>query len=365
LSLLKFILAAVLQAAILASAFAAGGAEPAPKGPGLLTEIKRALSQRPAAEVWEEAVASPSTSRALPLMTGLLRRTSDPSYAGRAALWLGHYSYGAGRVEEALGYFEQSLQRPGDEATRAEAGFWAAQCRSLLGRPAQETGTGRSGVHAVLGQVVAHDVELRGGEIETAWRGYLSLEGDARQAGCVGPLLYRLGLIASAVPGRAWGHDSPWAVLDRLAQGAPAAPERALYEQMVPVGPTASEPPETEKPDAGSTPAAESGPAPEREATPAAAPAASSAPEAGTVEAGAGAPYYAVQLGAFIDGDRAEREYRRLQGSGLTVRLDQEEMNGRIYYKIRLGHHASRAEAEERARRECRGLDWQVVRISP
>jgi cell division septation protein DedD len=74
---------------------------------------------------------------------------------------------------------------------------------------------------------------------------------------------------------------------------------------------------------------------------------------------------YSVQLGAFRDRERARQEMERLVGRDLSVRLDREESDGTLLYKIRLGRCASKEEAEDLARRLCRGLTWQVVRISP
>ncbi len=207
---------------------------PPEEHPGLFEEIKSRLSGRSAEQIWDEASRMPSAMAAVPLMEALAKRTGEPEYSGRAALWLGHFYYGAGQIEDALTWFEQAEEQKGDKPT-AEPAFWAAQCRNLLGRPNEAAAeSAEQGTDGVLAAVAEHDGELRTGELAAALDGYLSLEGAARRAGCLGPLLYRIGLVASTAAGRNVGRRIDWDLVKGWEPGAAASPERGLVAAMAP-----------------------------------------------------------------------------------------------------------------------------------
>jgi cell division septation protein DedD len=369
--------AAVCLCAPAVFAQSAGG-----KRPGLLEEIRSRLSFRSASEVWEEARLTPSVDQARTMMESLLERRGDPVYAARAALWLGHFEYGAQQTERALVYFETGVAKAPSGPERDEALFWASQCRALLDRD-DHGGAGAGGMFGVLQAVARIDGELRAGRAEEALRGYLSLEGDARRAGCLGPLLYRVGL-AGAAGADERGPGGVRDVIARWERDAPVSPERALAAAITPE-PVA--PPPLSSP-AGADSAAGAGVAAPVESgsdstAPTSAPskAAADAPDPAAPENGPhpsdigadrpeetgadAAPIYAVQLGAFADPERARSRLAQLTAQGLPVRLEREERDGETLYKIRLGEARSREEAQEMALRFCRGLEYRIVRVEP
>ena len=91
--------------------------------------------------------------------------------------------------------------------------------------------------------------------------------------------------------------------------------------------------------------------------------AAGAAGAAATQTGGDGA--FTVQLGSFQDADRAAIEARRLQGLGLPVRVEIEEVGGAAWHRLRFGRYRTREEAEESALARCTGLGWRVVRAVP
>jgi hypothetical protein len=354
-----------LLAAVCLCAPAVFAQSPGGKRPGLLQEIRSRLSFRSASEVWEEARLNPSVDQARPMMESLLERRGDPLYAARAALWLGHLEYGAQQTERALEFFEVAAGKAEAGPERAEASFWATQCRALLGR-GDDRASRTGGLFGVLEAMARADAELRAGRAGEALRGFILLEGDARRAGCLGPLLYRIGL-ANASTGGADARDSGpiWEVIARWAHDAPVSPERALAAAMVPE--PAARPQPTPPPTVGDSTggAGASGAGPN-----------SAGPDgAGASGAGSGSAEpdgssrrssaYAVQLGAFHDPERARSRLAQLTAQGLPVRVEREERDGETFYKIRLGEARSREEAQELALRFCRGLEYQIVRVEP
>ncbi len=173
-------------------------------GTGILREIQGRLQQAPGVEVWEEARRLPSAEDAAPLMAHLAGRAQDPLYAARAALWLGHYHYGAGQIEAALQYFKRAGAVDDSPAVRPEAAFWTAQCRNLLGLAAEATQVDPAAVDqpGLFTRLAELDGRLRLGDLDGALRGYLSLEGVARRVRCLAPLYYRLGLVLQSGGGR-------------------------------------------------------------------------------------------------------------------------------------------------------------------
>jgi cell division septation protein DedD len=343
-------------------------------GSGLLRNLRDRLTRHGGPEALREAMLLPDAAEARQVMEGLAGRGGDPIVSARAALWVGHYHYGAGDAEAALTWFAKAHDAGGGPAERAESDFWLAQCRNLLGR-AQESDAGErgEGSPAVLARVARFDGELRVGSVESALRGYLGLEREARAAGCLGPLLYRLGLAASS---GAAGSALDQVAVDSWAPDCVVSPEYALVREMRPFVPAAAPAaPATgdstaatfaEAPAADTTSAPEAGLSPESalgvsragETTPA------TGTGAGSASAGGDRPF-CVQLGSFHDAERAAREAARLQRLGLPVRIEVEEADGETWHRLRLGRYGSREEAEESALTRCTGLEWRIVRVGP
>lgn len=347
--------------------------------PGLFRNLRDRLMGRGGAEALREAMLLPDAGAVREVMEGLAGRTGDEVVAARAAIWVGHYRYGAGDTEAALTWFERAREAGGGPAERAESDFWTAQCRNLLGRSQEGDPGGESeGTTTVLGRVARLDGELRVGRVESALRGYLGLEGEARQAGCLGPLLYRVGLVAaSGIDGRAWG----WPTVRAWAPACAGAPEYALVQAMQPPPLPASAPAAAGDRDSSASPFAEA---------PGARPAGSGAPpddvsdaagelaveqrnapgddvagEATAAATARGDAAFSIQVGSFHDGARAAREARRLEGLGLAVRVEAEENGTGSWYRLRFGRFRTSEEAEETALARCTGLEWRIVRVGP
>jgi cell division septation protein DedD len=322
----------------------------------------------------------PNAGEARGVIEGLAGRGGDDVVAARAALWVGHYHYGAGDAGTALIWFEKAREANGGPAERSESDFWVAQCRNLLGRVQEsEPGDQNEGVAAVLGRVARLDGELRVGLVESALRGYLELEADARRAGCLGPLLYRFGLAAAS--GAAGGNPG-WPTVRAWGPACATSPEYALVQAMRPLRPPAASVGSSGNADSTVTPFVETAGAPPADPGPipdAVSPdssrsegvvrrppdgaAAGAADAAATRTGGDGA--FTVQLGSFHDADRAAIEARRLQGLGLPVRVEIEEVEGAVWHRLRFGRYRTREEAEESALARCTGLGWRVVRAVP
>lgn len=348
--------------------------------PGLLRGIRERLIPPDPQRAWDEAAGLPAAAEAVPLMEHLAGRGGEEG--GRAALWLGHFAYGAGDEVSALPWFERASEALEDPARHAEAEFWVRHCRSLLGRSVGPASTRRGPTddpHAVLARMAALDADLRLGRAAEARRGYLELHDAARDAGCLGPLLYRLGLVLAAGPGEAAGLD--WETLSEWSAVPSASPERALLRAMQPA-PREVAPVRREDSPAGERDGrrfSEPGPADTAAAPAVAADSAAAALGAGPADGGSGAGpdggatdapassegAFTVQLGSFLDPERARLEARRLEGLGLNVRLDRFQSDDGERHRIRLGNFRSREEAEELARTRCTGLDWRVVRLEP
>lgn len=197
--------ARVILSALVCATAAAPPAARTRTGPGLLREIQVRLTQAQGVEIWEEARRLPSAEDAAPLMEHLAGRTQDPLYSARAALWLGHYHYGAGQIEPALQHFTRAAAAGRDSpVVMPEAAFWAAQCRNLLGLPVggSDEEEGPDAPSGLFRRLAEFDGHLRLGDLDSALNGYLSLEGMARRVRCLAPLYYRLGLVMHAGGGR-------------------------------------------------------------------------------------------------------------------------------------------------------------------
>jgi hypothetical protein len=350
------------------------------RGPRLLRNLRDRLTGHGGPEALREAMLLPNAGAAREVMEGLTGRGGDGVVAARAALWVGHYHYGAGDAETALTWFEEARETNGGPSERAESDFWVAQCRNLLGRVQErELGDRSQGVAAVLGRVARLDGELRVGRVESALRGYLELEADARRAGCLGPLLYRFGLAAAS--GAVVG-DLGWPTVRAWGPACAISPEYALVQVMRPSRPpTASvgfsgagdstatpfaEAPGTSSASPGLIPDAVTPDSLRSEGAGRTPPGgfATGASDAARTQAG-GDGSFTVQLGSFHDPERAAREARRLQGLGLPVLVEVEEVEGGTLHRLRFGRYRTREEAEESALVRCTGLGWRVVRIGP
>jgi cell division septation protein DedD len=365
----------LLAVFLVVAGLAAGGVTPAcaQEREGRTTSIFRGLRDRllgrGGPDALREAMLLPDGRAAREVMEGLAGRGGDAVTAARAALWLGHYHYGAGDTEAALGWFEKARSGDGGAAERAESDFWTAQCRNLLGR-AQDAapGGGGEGAAAVLGRVARLDGELRVGRVESALRGYVDLEGEARQAGCLGPLLYRIGLAASAGAGTG---EIGWSTVAAWAPSCVASPEYALVRAMQPAVVVPAAAPAASPGDTLAVPFVEAAGGPGTGASGLEHPATTGATEA--INAG-GAPVaaaeaadgeYSIQLGSYRDADRARAEAARLGDLGLAVRLDVRTENGETRNRILLGRYRSQDEAEETALARCTGLEWRIIRVEP
>ncbi len=348
------LVAAALTGPVLPRAEAQG--EP-PRRTGIWGEIRDWLTRADAAELVARAGSIPSAAEAFPLYEAAASR--DRSAAAQAAcLWLGHFHHGAGDLTAALYWYEKGADLEADPGPRAEAIFWTTQCRELLGREGEGglPRAERGGVHDLLRRIAEADGLVRRGRGADAIASYLALEDEARRAGCVGPLLYRLGLVAAG--GRGNGLET--GQLQTLARVAAASPERAQVSALVSVEP--SSPPPAPAGEAGrGTYFAEV--AAGDTARSAFDPAAS---EGAVAEAAPGAsrPAFAVQLGAFRDPAGARREAERLRDLGLEARIEEEEVGNERFHAVRVGTMRSAEEAEEFARTRCTGLSWRVVRVA-
>jgi len=203
--------------------------------PGLLRQIKSRLSFRPATSTWEEARRTGSAEAAARVMEQLAQRHDDPLTAARAGLWLGHLHYGQGDTEGALAFFQDARSVAPAGVEQDEAAFWVAQCRNLLGTSGEgEEGVAPAGLRGALTHMVRLDGALRVGRFDEASRGYLDLEGEARTAGCLGALYYRVGLLAATGVERGLSAAMAWEILHRWEKTVPAGPEHALVAAMAP-----------------------------------------------------------------------------------------------------------------------------------
>lgn len=362
------------------------------RGPRLLRNLRDRLTGRGGPEALREATLLPDAAAAREVMEGLAARGGDEMVAAQASLWVGHYHYGAGDAEAALIWFEKAREANGGPAERSEADFWVAQCRNLLGRVQEsEPGDQGQGVAAVLGRVARLDGELRVGRVESALRGYVALEADARRDGCLGPLLYRFGLAAAS---GAAGADPGWPTVHAWGPACSTSPEYALVQVMRPSRPSSSSVgssgrrdstvtpfveapgvsstgpgagPGADSPDSlGSDRAAAGGTGDGTEGTPGGEASAGGAGAKGGSATRAGADGgFTLQLGSFHDAQRANAEARRLQGLGLAVHVEVEEEEGAAWHRLRFGRYRTREEAEESALARCTGLEWRVVQVGP
>ncbi len=282
---------------------------------GILRGLIEELAPGNPEEIEREAREARDGSEALRLEGILQSRFADDPAGVRAALWVGLYYYGAGEEESALDYFERARSHAKDPELRSRAAFWCEQVRLLTGREplsaAEEPD--RPGFWGTLRQLARADRSIREGRRGEAEAQLLSLEGDARRAGLLGPDLARWGDVLG-LPG-AGRIDRR--TLDPIARACFALPERIRLGEEAP-------PPYS--------------PAPE---------------------------VWSLQFGAFVDRDNAERLKDDLERRDLDVRIDEEDAGGRTWYRVRMGELSGRAPAESLAAGAARaaGIDCQIVRI--
>lgn len=282
--------------------------------PGILRELIGELVPGSPREIEERAAQTRDGAEALRLYGALQARSASSPEGVRAALWVGTYYYGAGEEEASLEYFERARRNARDPELLARAEFWCDQVRLRTGRePLAATGDGSRGGFRTLQAMVRVDRSVREGRRGEAEAELLSIEGEARRAGLLGPYLARWGDLLR-MPGSGRVNR---AVLEPLLDVVADLPERLRL----------------------ALPAA-SAPAPAHES-------------------------WSLQFGAFLEAENAEAQVRALQREGLDLRTDETVEDGRSWYRTRLGAFATRAAAESTAA----GLDlpstapYQIVRV--
>lgn len=328
---------------------------------GFFGGLRNVLSPSNGNETWERARALPRAAEAAPIMEQLARSERDPETGAKAALWMGLYRYGSGDMNAALPYFERASTLQGDDETRHAGKAWAAQCRALLDPKALPKPNGdaigpRSSTFE-LREVLAHaDASVRDGRAEEALAAYLELQGEARSAGMLSLLYYRLGLVVAASAAAGAHLVDPELLHDwepRVAQSA----ERALVVKLEEEGRLIEKPVE---------PAVSEFVAPSEElivtedATLDTLAAAPPPGETGTESA------FVLQLGSFQDRELARAEMQRLVSRGLSVRIEPgSDRDGNQVYRIWLGRGTTREEARSLGDRLLQGIEYQIVEISP
>lgn len=363
-------------------AIALGLIQPAPTSAqddrGILGDLRARMTSGSPLDTWERARSLASAAQAATLMKELVTQTRDPDVSALAALWLGHYSYGGGRLREAHAYFERATQA-GPEETRAEARFWIAHCGNLLATSQPQPSAlpvvePMEHVSEVLAGLAAGDAAIRMGDPRDAVRRYLALEGEARRLHCLAPLYYRVALVVSATEASGRTGDSVgWSTVRSWEAAVAMAPERAIVallesgrmkqgdllteqrgEPPSDPGTQFSEPTEEPAPELPEvSPEPIPPPAPE---TPAAA--------APAVEDDDSLRYFVIQLGAYHDRRSARREMERLTTQGLSVRMEPgRDAEGREIFRIRLGREQTRDEAKDLAARLVAGMEYEILEV--
>jgi len=373
-----------------------------------LLSSSAAVAMAGSEEDWSKALAKPIAKEARPLMESILNRTEDSDYSARAGIWLGQLEYTTGRVEAALPFFRQAESLAGDVALRAEAAFWAEHCGNLLAEsvpgPEETTGSLPGSVTSssdFFRTLAIGDAEIRAGRPVEALRRYLSLEGESRQLGLVGPLAYRVALVVAFA--RSAGETDPlfaWTTLDSWEPDLARSPERGLITALRRRDETLPAPPKNRDTRAATDFAELPGPAPKTQRVQNRSfPAPDFSPPDSLANDYRGGwlnsdrnkqsraearsrdeqnrprveerttprdTRYVIQLGAFSDRNTARREMERLTTRGLSVRLEPgwARDGGRVY-RIQLGQPSSREEQLAFARRRLSGLDYQLVPIEP
>ncbi len=239
-----------------------------------------------APEIEEQALRTRDGAEALRLYGLLQSRFPGTPEGVRAAIWVGLYYYGAGEDEAALGYFERARKYARDPELLGRSDFWCDQVRLRTGRePLSIDEVPAAGRYRAL-QVLAHvDRSVREGRRSEAETYLLSIEGEARRAGLLGPYVARWGDLFR-MPGTGRVNRS---VLAPLIFACSGLPERLRIS-------------------------APADPVPQ------------AAPE-----------LWAIQFGAFLDAGNAARQVEELRRRGLDVRVDETEEDGRTLVPHEVG----------------------------
>ena len=271
------------------------------EGQGILRGLIDNLTPDTPEQMEGDALATRDATEALKRYGSLLARHPDSPEGVRAALWIGLYYYGAGDVTSALEYFERGRKHAKDPGLRSRAEFWCDAARLAAGvepLPDGSDGDRRNAWDSLRGLVRA-DRSIRAGRPGEAEQLLLSLEGDARRGGLLGVLAARWGtVLASGAPGRG-GREG----LRPLRLAIAGLPEEIYFQDR-------AEPPP---------------PAP------------------------AGDETWSIQFGAFLEEDNAKEMRKELEREGCDARIDEEDEEGRHWYRVREGEMSTRAAAESLA----------------
>jgi|GEM_PF-3039582 len=266
-----------------------------------------------------QAVSARDVSTALGLYETLESRHGSRPEGVRASLWLGLYSYGLNDRETALTHFERARSEAKDPELRARADFWCDQARLLTGREplAGDAGLDGSSFWGILRRLTSVDRSIQLGRRGEAEQELLSLEGEARRAGLLGPQIARWGdVLRMPGPGGRTNADA----LSALARATAELPERLQVFGSAHPAPTPPAQPEGE--------------------------------------------VWSVQFGAFLDQLNADALVKILDAKGLDTRIEEGEEQGRHWYRVRLSASFDRAAADSMGRliQEKAGIPCQTVR---
>jgi hypothetical protein len=266
--------------------------------PGILRGLIGELVPGSPHEIEERASQARDGAEALRLYGSLQSRFGASPEGVRAALWVGIYFYGAGEEESSLEYFERARHYARDPELVARAEFWCDQVRLRTGReplPSEE-GRGRGGFRA-LQALVRVDRSIREGRRSEAEAELLSIEGEIRRAGLLGPYMARWGDLLR-MPGSGRVNRT---VLDPFIEAGAGLPERLRL----------------------AVPAPAASPASQEE--------------------------WSLQFGAFLDQENATAQVHEFQRKGLELRIDEATDDGRAWFRTRFGKFTSHAAAESTA----------------
>jgi tetratricopeptide (TPR) repeat protein len=268
-----------------------------------------------------EALATRDATEALKLYGSLLARHPEDPEGVRAAIWIGLYYYGAGDMKTSLEYFERARRRAKSPELESRVAFWCEAARLAAGTEPlpDDSREGRRNAWDLLRELVRVDRSIRAGRPGDAENHLLSLEGDARRGGMLGLLAARWGsLLAMNGPGRG-GPES----LRPLELATAGLPEGIYFQRSA------------------GFPAATPAPAPAPEET------------------------WSIQFGAFLEEENAKEQREQLEEKGCEARIDEEEEEGRHWYRVRMGELPGRAAAESLAAGSAQqsGIPYQIVRV--
>jgi hypothetical protein len=285
--------------------------------PGIFRNLIDNLTPDTPEQLENEAIGTRDAGEALKLYGSLLARHPDTPQGVRAALWIGLYSYGTGDNATALEYFERARKHAREPELRARAAFWCDAARLAAGaEPLPDDRAGGPGDRwEAMRSLVRVDRSIRSDRPREAEEALLSLEGDARRAGLVGLMAARWGsVLALAEPGRGAREG-----LRTLERSVVELPESVYLRAAAPAPQPAAVPEEV----------------------------------------------WSVQLGAFLEEDNAKSLRDEVDHKGCEARVDEDDEDGRHWYRVRTGECRSRTAAESLAVivTEKSGVESQIVRI--